>query len=136
MIISINFPTPSTSKWSPTLPPQLARIGHDEIVLVELQGALEVECNSSGERDGKPVGKLRIDESGVSPAIGSRPSCQYGLTTLFCCFPEDQAHTHDRTPPTRGQDSHPPKTARRPSPHSQSGPSAQDFSQSKRGLRE
>ncbi|KAG6865975.1 hypothetical protein C0991_009977 [Blastosporella zonata] len=43
------------------LPPGLAKISHDEVVLIELQGALEVEGNHPSERDGKLVGKLTVD---------------------------------------------------------------------------
>jgi hypothetical protein len=43
----------------------LAKISHDEVVLIELQGSLEVESNHPSERDGKHVGKLRIDEATV-----------------------------------------------------------------------
>jgi hypothetical protein len=50
-------PSPSTSK----LPPQLAKLGSDEIVLIELQGSLEVE----GVPDGQIVGSLKIDEKTV-----------------------------------------------------------------------
>lgn len=63
MIISVNFPIPSTS--TPKLPPALAKIAHDELVLVELQGELEVECTSDSERDGRLVGQLRIDDAAV-----------------------------------------------------------------------
>ncbi|OBZ72710.1 Chromosome transmission fidelity protein 8 [Grifola frondosa] len=51
----------SSSKRS--LPPQLAQFGADEIVLIELQGALEVEGDSRGQF----VGKLRVDATTVSP---------------------------------------------------------------------
>jgi hypothetical protein len=62
MIIPVTI-IPSTT--NPKLPPGLAKISHDEIVLVELQGSLEVECNNDSERDGKAVGKLTIDEATV-----------------------------------------------------------------------
>ncbi|KAG5651294.1 hypothetical protein H0H81_009147 [Sphagnurus paluster] len=61
MIIPINV-APSSSS-NPKLPPGLAKISHDEVVLIELQGALEVECNDPSERDGKLVGKLKVDPS-------------------------------------------------------------------------
>jgi hypothetical protein len=63
MIISVNFPVPSTS--TPKLPPALAKIAHHELVLVELQGELEVECTSDSERDGRLVGRLCIDDAAV-----------------------------------------------------------------------
>ncbi|KAJ7745660.1 Ctf8-domain-containing protein [Mycena metata] len=69
MIISINFPTSSASSSTPKLPPALAKISHDELVLIELQGALEVECTHDGERDGRLVGRLCIDEAGKKPTL-------------------------------------------------------------------
>ncbi|KAJ7679116.1 hypothetical protein DFH06DRAFT_1165758 [Mycena polygramma] len=67
MLISVNFPVPSTS--TPKLPPALAQISHDELVLIELQGELEVECTSDSERDGRLVGRLRIDDDGKKPTL-------------------------------------------------------------------
>jgi chromosome transmission fidelity protein 8 len=63
MIIPINVAPPSSNS---KLPPGLAKISHEEIVLIELQGTLEVECTHISESDGKLVGKLKIDEDGVS----------------------------------------------------------------------
>lgn len=62
MIVPISIHTASDTK----LPSGLVKISHDEVVLVELQGALEVECNHDSERDGKLVGNLKIDENTVS----------------------------------------------------------------------
>ncbi|KAJ7649925.1 Ctf8-domain-containing protein [Roridomyces roridus] len=64
MFIPIHF-TPSSSSSS-KLPPALAQISHDEVVLIELNGALEVECTSDYERDGKVVGRLVVDANGKS----------------------------------------------------------------------
>lgn len=58
MIIPITLSTSPGAK----LPSGLAKISHDEVVLIELQGALEVETTKPGERDGKVVGRLTIDE--------------------------------------------------------------------------
>ena len=55
----------SSSEYSP-LPSGLARISHNEVVLVELQGALEVESREARERDGRFIGRFGIDENGVS----------------------------------------------------------------------
>ena len=44
------------------LPPQFAQFGADEVVLVEMQGALDVEGNPNGQM----VGKLTIDTETVS----------------------------------------------------------------------
>lgn len=55
----------SSSEYSP-LPSGLARISHNEVVLVELQGALEVESREARERDGRLIGRFGIDENGVS----------------------------------------------------------------------
>ncbi|KAF4564020.1 hypothetical protein EYR36_003269 [Pleurotus pulmonarius] len=58
MIIPVTLSTSPGAK----LPAGLAKISHDEVVLIELQGALEVETTKPGERDGKVVGRLTIDE--------------------------------------------------------------------------
>ncbi len=58
MLIPINVPQPSFSSASHApLPPQLARLGSDEIVIVELQGALQVE----GDQSGRSWGTLTMD---------------------------------------------------------------------------
>ncbi|KAF8176590.1 Ctf8-domain-containing protein [Mycena galopus ATCC 62051] len=67
MIIPINFPVPSAS--TSKLPHALATISHDELVLIELQGAFEVECTNDRERDGRLVGRLCIDEAGKRPTL-------------------------------------------------------------------
>ena len=59
----------SSSQSNPKLPSGLAKISHNEVVLVELQGSLEVECNQPSERDGKLVGKLKIDDLTVNQKI-------------------------------------------------------------------
>ncbi|KIK55170.1 hypothetical protein GYMLUDRAFT_48141 [Collybiopsis luxurians FD-317 M1] len=75
MIIPISFPSSSSSSSSsetPKLPPSLAKISHDEVVLVELQGALELQSDPSShpkERDGKFVGTLSIDEDLKRPTL-------------------------------------------------------------------
>ncbi|KAF9466595.1 chromosome transmission fidelity protein 8 [Collybia nuda] len=66
MIIPITIASSSTN---PKLPPGLAKISHDEIVLVELQGTLEVEYNHPSERDGKLVGKLKVEEATNKPTL-------------------------------------------------------------------
>ncbi|KAF5372758.1 hypothetical protein D9615_010102 [Tricholomella constricta] len=72
MIIPINI---ASSSSNPKLPPGLAKISHDEVVLIELQGSLEVECNHISERDGKLVGKLKVDAFTVSlSSTSSYPS--------------------------------------------------------------
>ncbi|KAJ7158447.1 Ctf8-domain-containing protein [Mycena filopes] len=68
MIISITFPS-SSSSTAPHLPPALAQISHSELVLIELQGALEVECTSDRERDGRLVGRLCVDDAGKKPTL-------------------------------------------------------------------
>lgn len=60
MLIPITFP--STSPSNPKLPPALAKISNDEVVLIELQGKLEIEPGREKDRDGKLVGKFKIDE--------------------------------------------------------------------------
>ncbi|TDL25684.1 hypothetical protein BD410DRAFT_716936 [Rickenella mellea] len=63
MIIPINFASSSNS--DARLPPQLARIGTDEVVLIELQGALQVE----GDRAGQQVGKLHFANDDEKPTL-------------------------------------------------------------------
>ncbi|EGO24397.1 hypothetical protein SERLADRAFT_369636 [Serpula lacrymans var. lacrymans S7.9] len=63
MIIPITIPSPSDTSDSPKLPPQLAKLGHDELFLIELQGSLDVEGTGINERDGRLVGKLQMDDS-------------------------------------------------------------------------
>jgi len=67
MLIPITITSSSLS--NPKLPSGLAKISHSEVVLVELQGSLEVECNQPSERDGKLVGKLKIDDLTGKPSL-------------------------------------------------------------------
>ena len=53
MIIPLNVALKGHSRR--TLPPQLVQFGSDELVLIELQGTLDVE----GEMEGQFVGKLK-----------------------------------------------------------------------------
>ncbi|KAG6902839.1 hypothetical protein C0995_010724 [Termitomyces sp. Mi166 len=66
MIIPINVASSSSNL---KLPPGLAKISHDEVVLIELQGALGVESNHPSERDGKLVGKLKVDATTNKPTL-------------------------------------------------------------------
>lgn len=54
------------------LPPQLVQFGTDEVVLVELQGSLEVEGNLNGQY----VGKLTVDGEKVS-------SCLFAVASVW-----------------------------------------------------
>ncbi|KAE9405184.1 hypothetical protein BT96DRAFT_916365 [Gymnopus androsaceus JB14] len=67
MLIPITFNAPSSS--TPKLPPSLAKISHDEVVLIELQGALEIESSHPNERDGKLIGTLTIDQDLKRPTL-------------------------------------------------------------------
>ena len=70
MIIPITFKPPSDD--GRTLPPQLANLGNGDIVLIELQGFLEVQ----GLTDSQFVGILEIDPKTVcallATTMGSR----------------------------------------------------------------
>ncbi|KAF7971068.1 hypothetical protein HWV62_22125 [Athelia sp. TMB] len=68
MLIPITISAGSPSASAP-LPPQLAKLGNDELVLIELQGALDVECTDPSERDGQLVGKFRLDEGSDKPTL-------------------------------------------------------------------
>jgi len=67
MLIPITITSSSPS--NPKLPSGLAKISHNEVVLVELQGSLEVECDQPSERDGKLVGQLKMDDSTSKPSL-------------------------------------------------------------------
>ncbi|KZP31744.1 hypothetical protein FIBSPDRAFT_775782 [Athelia psychrophila] len=67
MLIPINISIGSPNSSGP--PPQLAKLGNDEIVLIELQGSLEVECTDPSERDGQIVGKFQLDEGSNKPTL-------------------------------------------------------------------
>ena len=62
MIIPITLASSSQQ----LLPSGLARLSSNEVVLIELQGSLDVEAKVPSERNGKFVGKLTIDEKLVS----------------------------------------------------------------------
>ncbi|KAI0820692.1 Ctf8-domain-containing protein [Trametes gibbosa] len=62
--INVNIPGPS-SPTSHRLPPQLVHFGSDEVVLIEMQGLLEVD----GNKDGQLVGKLRVDPATKKPTL-------------------------------------------------------------------
>ena len=88
MIIPISIPQASSSSAPSTLPPQLAQFGTDELVLIELQGALEFEGDSAGER----VVTLSVDVSGV------RPHHLYlHLSTLVIFAHERTRHTQKKS---------------------------------------
>lgn len=72
MIIPI---TKSPNTNSQKLPPQLAKLGSDDIVLIEFQGALEVE----GTPDNQLVGTLTIDPKTVRLHVHIKPHLTYGL---------------------------------------------------------
>jgi chromosome transmission fidelity protein 8 len=61
MLIPITF-NPDSKPQTPKLPPTLAKISNDEVVLIELQGNLEV--SQSSDKNGQFVGELTIDETG------------------------------------------------------------------------
>jgi len=65
MLIPITISSSSTV----LLPPQLAKLGNDELVLIELQGSLDVECTDNSERDGQMVGTFRLDEGSSKPTL-------------------------------------------------------------------
>ncbi|KAJ3720819.1 Ctf8-domain-containing protein [Lentinula guzmanii] len=70
MIIPVTFDAHSSSSSNAQkLPPSLAKISHDEVVLLDLQGALELESTHPNERDGKLVGTLSIDNDLKRPIL-------------------------------------------------------------------
>ncbi|KAF9526340.1 Ctf8-domain-containing protein [Crepidotus variabilis] len=70
MLIPITLPSSTSSSFSnPKLPPTIAKISHDEFVLIELQGALEIEGSNPRERDGKFIGTFKMDEATNKPTL-------------------------------------------------------------------
>ncbi|KIY62404.1 hypothetical protein CYLTODRAFT_426951 [Cylindrobasidium torrendii FP15055 ss-10] len=67
MLIPITFNAPNPGESS--LPPALAKVSASQVMLVELQGTLEVESTFEGERDGKLVGILSVDEALKRPTL-------------------------------------------------------------------
>ena len=64
MLVAVNLKLSGPSSLAPPrLPSQLVQFGSEGLVLIELQGALEVE----GAKDGQLVGKLRVEDNSVSP---------------------------------------------------------------------
>nr|GAT58260.1 predicted protein [Mycena chlorophos] len=61
MIIPISFDVGASGIH--TLPPALARVSHSEVVLVELQGALEVDYVKLSERDERLVVRFGLGDS-------------------------------------------------------------------------
>ncbi|KAJ8088571.1 hypothetical protein PM082_022644 [Marasmius tenuissimus] len=72
MIIPVTF-TPSSSTQHPPLSGAIAKLSHNEVVLIEFQGELEVELSSGSndrnERNGKLVGIMNIDEALTRPTL-------------------------------------------------------------------
>ncbi|KAI5122925.1 hypothetical protein M0805_007603 [Coniferiporia weirii] len=64
MIIPINLPA-HVPKSENKFPPQLAKLGSEEVVLIELQGSIEVE----GSQWGQPIGRLKFDENDSKPTM-------------------------------------------------------------------
>lgn len=69
MIIPITVAAPCEESSSNLLPPSLAKISHGEVVLIELQGSLNIECSEATDRNGQLVGNLRVDETGNKPTL-------------------------------------------------------------------
>ena len=95
MLIPIVLPVLS-SQPAPTLPPPLARISATELLLVELQGELEV----TGDRHGQSIGMLQVPADGAVRALPSSlhvrslPTCSHSTHT-------GKADAPDRPPPAR-----------------------------------
>jgi chromosome transmission fidelity protein 8 len=64
MLIPLTFP--SSNGVYPKLPPTIAKVSHDEVVLIELQGVLEITGDEK-DKEGQLVGMLTVDEGLVSP---------------------------------------------------------------------
>ena len=66
MIIPVTI-SPAASPLK--LPSGLARLSHDEYLIIELQGALDVGDGPPDEKNGKFVGKLTVDDELVSTFV-------------------------------------------------------------------
>ncbi|KAI6042909.1 Ctf8-domain-containing protein [Pisolithus marmoratus] len=60
MIIPIAISRPG--QFSAKLPPQLVTLGHDELILIELQGTLDVEGSEKADKDGQLIGTLNTTD--------------------------------------------------------------------------
>ncbi|KAG2145369.1 Ctf8-domain-containing protein [Suillus bovinus] len=49
--------------FNPRLPSCIAKLGNDELILIELQGTLDIECNEDTTRDGQFIGKLNLNDA-------------------------------------------------------------------------
>jgi len=76
MIIPVTLKPPS--EGGRKLPPQLANLGNGDLVLIELQGSLEVQ----GSADTKIVGTLEIDPKTVCALLAT--AMQRGMLTQAC----------------------------------------------------
>ena len=56
MIVPITVTSPNA--FSSKLIPSIAKLGHDELFLIELQGTLDVQCPESTAKDGQLIGML------------------------------------------------------------------------------
>ncbi len=95
MLIPITF---NASESLEKLPPSLAKISHDEVVLIELQGALEIDSSRPNERDGKLVGTLSIDKDLVRSIRPPLVFSQINATSSLC---PETAHTPHWAPSHR-----------------------------------
>lgn len=97
MIIPINLhPERSSSSTSTcTFPPAFAQFGSDELVLIELQGSLEVD----GDNLGQMVGKLNVETSTVSNEVRNHIVVE-SLTDMAIT---EEIDAPDRTSFTRGE---------------------------------
>jgi hypothetical protein len=104
MIIPITFKPPSDGGRQ--LPPQLADLGNGHLVLIELQGSLEVQ----GPTDSQFVGTLTIDPKTVCtlPATTVEPRD----TDSGSCRPLEQALARYRAASAGGKDRIATDTAR------------------------
>ncbi|KAI0046579.1 hypothetical protein FA95DRAFT_1356654 [Auriscalpium vulgare] len=91
MIIPITLPDASGSS---KLPPSLAQIGTSELVLIELQGTLEVE----GDKRGQTVGTLTMSDDGKT-----KPTLLVGYHLLegkVVSLPKPLAVLYRKAPPS------------------------------------
>ncbi|KAG2348046.1 hypothetical protein BDR05DRAFT_957696 [Suillus weaverae] len=71
-----------SNAFNPKLPPCLAKLGHDELVLVELQGTLDIECDEDTTKDGQFVGKLNLKDANKPTLIVGHHLLEGKVVTL------------------------------------------------------
>lgn len=82
MIVPITVTPPNA--FSPKLPPSIAKLGHDELFLVELQGTLDVHSSESTTKDGQLIGTLNTADMVRTHRAARCPFFDVHVPPLMC----------------------------------------------------